>query len=143
MPIVVSGVHGGVSTPLYDRFLTDQHGPVRADLRRRINRVGVRVVATCPRRTGRLVSTVEVDNSGLDGVRPYAQCSIGKEGETDYLGYVLHGTPAHLIFPLANRPNPHLRFVSRGGVVVFSKGVRHPGTRANNFMLRSLDAAKG
>jgi hypothetical protein len=141
MPIVVSGVHGGVSTPLYDRFLNDQRGPVRIDLRRRMVRVSTQVVRTCPRRTGRLVSTVRTD-SGLDGRRPYEQLSIGRDGETDYLGYLLNGTRPHPIFPLNNRPNPHLRFMA-GGVVVFARSVRHPGTRANNFLVRALDEARG
>jgi hypothetical protein len=142
MPIVVSGVHGGVSTPLYDRFLNDARGPVRIDLKRRMGKVKTQVVRTCPRRTGRLVSTVRT-GEGLDGVRPYEELSIGREGETNYLGYILNGTPAHLINPLNNRPNPHLRFVARGGTVVYARQVRHPGTRANNFLVRALDEARG
>jgi hypothetical protein len=142
MPIVVAGVHGGVSTPLYDRWLNDAREPVRIDLRRRIGRVQTQVIRTCPRHTGRLVSTVGTQ-TGLDGVKPYAEVSIGRDGETDYLGYLLNGTPAHMIFPIANRPNPHLRFVSRGGTVVYARQVRHPGTRANNFLLKALDEAKG
>jgi hypothetical protein len=142
MPIVVSGVHGGVNTGLYDRYLNDERRPVRVDLRRRMVKIQNRVIQTCPRRTGRLVSTVQT-TAGLDGERPYQELTIGKDGETDYLGYILNGTPAHLIFPIQNRPNPHLRFVSRGGMVVFARMVRHPGTRANNFLTRALDEGKG
>lgn len=141
MPIIVSGVHGGVSSPLYDRWLNDQRQPVRTDLRRRFARVSATVIRTTPRHTARLVSTVRTE-SGLDGVKPYEELTIGRDGETDYLGYLLNGTPAHMILPLQNRPNPHLRFTV-GGVVVFARQVRHPGTRANNFLIRALNEAKG
>ena len=142
MPIVVSGVHGGISEPLYDRYLNDDHGPVRIDLDRRMKRVTATVIRTCPRHTGRLVSTVRTD-VGRDGVKPYTELTIGKDGETNYLGYILNGTPAHIIRAIANRPNPHLRFVSRSGVVVFTPEVRHPGTKANNFLIKALDDARG
>jgi hypothetical protein len=141
VPIVVSGVHGGVSTPLYDHYLADQRGPVRIDLRRRMDKVQSSVIRNCPRHTGRLVSTARRE-SGLDGEKPFESVTIGKDGETDYLGYILNGTPAHLISALNNRPNPHLRFVV-GGVTVFARQVRHPGTRANNFLAKALDEARG
>ena len=141
MPIVVSSVHGGVNTGEYDRFLNDSRGPVRIDLKRRMAKVKPTVIRTCPRHTGKLVSTVNT-SSGLDGEKPYEELSIGRDGETDYLGFILNGTPAHMIYPLANRTNPHLRFTV-GGAVVFARQVRHPGTRANNFLTRSLDQAKG
>lgn len=141
MPIVVGAVHGGVNDAEYRKFLNDARGPVRLDLKRRMVKVSATVIRTTPRHTGRLVSTV-VTESGLDGVKPYEQLTIGKDGETDYLGYILNGTPAHLITALNNRPNPHLRFVM-GGIVVFAHQVRHPGTRANNFLVKALDQAKG
>lgn len=48
--------------------------------------------------------------------------------------YVLNGTRAHLIRP---RRRKALRF-EVGGRVVFARLVRHPGTRANDFMFRAL-----
>jgi hypothetical protein len=59
---------------------------------------------------------------------------------TDYLGYILRGTPPHLIRAIENRPNAHLRFVA-GGQVVFAKVVHHPGTSPNNFLARALPEA--
>lgn len=141
MPIVVSSVAGGVNTGEYERFLNDSRSPVRIDLKRRMAKVKPTVIRTCPRHTGRLVSTVAT-GSGLDGEKPYEELTIGKDGETDYLGYILNGTPAHLIAALNNRPNAHLRFVV-GGAVVFARAVRHPGTHANNFLTKSLQQAKG
>ncbi|MEZ3180814.1 hypothetical protein KYY02_19600 [Streptomyces pimonensis] len=48
--------------------------------------------------------------------------------------YVLNGTRPHLIRP---RRAKALRF-EVGGRVVYTKLVRHPGTRANNFLGRAL-----
>lgn len=141
MPIVVGSVHGGVNAGEYSVFLNDQRGPVRADLRRRTVLVRTGVTRRCPRRTGRLVSTLRTED-GNTGDKPYTDIVIGQEGKTDYLGYILNGTPAHLIYPRANRTHPHLRFVA-GGVVVYAVVVRHPGTRANNFLIKSLDDARG
>lgn len=141
MPIVVGSVQGGVNQGEYSVFLNDQRGPVRADLRRRVTLVRSGVVRRCPRRTGRLVSTVRTED-GNEGDKPYTEVVIGQEGRTNYLGYILNGTPAHLIYPRATRSNPHLRFVS-GGTVVYAVVVHHPGTRANNFLVKSLDDARG
>lgn len=47
-----------------------------------------------------------------------------------YASYVEDGTPAHLIYP---RNANVLRFIGRGGDVVFSTVVAHPGTRPNPF----------
>lgn len=51
--------------------------------------------------------------------------------------YVLYGTRPHLIRPVRAQA---LRFTV-GGRVVYAKLVRHPGTRANNFLAASLPAA--
>ncbi|MDQ0761978.1 hypothetical protein [Streptomyces canus] len=48
--------------------------------------------------------------------------------------YVLSGTRPHLIRP---RRAKALRF-EVGGEVVFTRLVRHPGTRPNNFLARAL-----
>ncbi|MFF0401751.1 hypothetical protein ACFYSJ_39515 [Streptomyces sp. NPDC005248] len=49
--------------------------------------------------------------------------------------FVLDGTRPHIIRP--RKKNGVLRF-EVGGRVVYSAYVRHPGTRPNNFMARSL-----
>lgn len=51
-----------------------------------------------------------------------------------YAKYVVRGTKAHPIYPVAARA---LRFMGSGGVV-FAKGVKHPGTRPNDFPRRAL-----
>ena len=49
--------------------------------------------------------------------------------------YIREGTRAHDIFPVRARA---LRF-EVDGVVVFARHVRHPGTQANDFVLRTYD----
>lgn len=51
--------------------------------------------------------------------------------------FVVYGTRPHLIRPVRAKA---LRFTV-GGRVVYAKLVRHPGTRANNFLAASLPAA--
>jgi hypothetical protein len=53
--------------------------------------------------------------------------------------YVLEGTRPHLIRPRRARgPKARLRFRARSGDVVFTKLVRHPGYRGDNFLLEAL-----
>lgn len=49
--------------------------------------------------------------------------------------YVLHGTRPHTIRP--RKSGGALRFVV-GGRVVYARVVHHPGTKANNFLLKAL-----
>jgi hypothetical protein len=52
--------------------------------------------------------------------------------------FVLHGTRPHIIRPSRRS---RLRF-EVGGKVVFARLVHHPGTKANNFLLKALLAVK-
>jgi hypothetical protein len=51
--------------------------------------------------------------------------------------YVLHGTKAHKIYP--KKPGGVLVFNQRGGgSKIFARVVNHPGTKANNFLMKAL-----
>lgn len=141
MALKIDGVSGHVDPVTFRRYLNDEHGPVRTDLRRRGLRAQAGVVRRCPRKTGLLVSTVRSD-TGLNGEKPYVEITIGREGKTNYLGYLLYGTRDHDVYPIPNRPNPHLRFVVNG-FVIFAKHSRPRGITANNFLAAALDDAKG
>lgn len=53
--------------------------------------------------------------------------------------YVLEGTRPHVIRPRRSRgPKARLRFRARSGDIVFTKLVRHPGYRGDNFLLEAL-----
>lgn len=140
MRTVITRRTGKVDDAKFARFVNDSNGPIRRDLRRRATNVQEFQIRRCPRKTGRLVSTSRKRETRLTPLRPAVEVLIGKDGLTDYLGYILFGTHAHVIRAIPNRPNPHLRFMSGGGVV-FARQVMHPGTKANNFVRESLTAA--
>lgn len=121
----------------FDVFARDPAGPIVKDLVRRGNNVESTARFDAPRRTGLLASTIrtQVDNSGR---LPSVEVIAGRDGATPYTGYVVYGTRPHRILPIQNRKNAHLRFFSRAGTLVFSKGVNHPGTRADDFLQRAL-----
>jgi hypothetical protein len=114
---------------------------VEPDLDDRATNVQLAMIRGAPKRTGRLVSTIR-KNPGRTATGPHVDVIAGRRGMTDYLGYILRGTPPHVIQAIANRPNATLRFMV-GGRIVYARLVRHPGTSPNNFMLRALPAALG
>ncbi|KUN32553.1 hypothetical protein AQJ11_03230 [Streptomyces corchorusii] len=109
------------------RFLRLRGGRVERKLRERTARVARIAEQEAPGSMGRYISwDVQQGPRGLEGV---VRC------DHPAVLYVLHGTRPHLIRP--RRRNGVLRF-EVGGEVVFTRLVRHPGTRANNFLGRAL-----
>lgn len=106
---------------------------LRPELVKRAVPVQAAITRGCPKRTATLASTIR-KNDGRDRRGVFVDIIVGREGLTPYLGYILNGTPPHLI---AARNAKALRFVM-DGVVVFRQVVRHPGTQPNNFMERGL-----
>lgn len=119
----------------YEAFVHNPAGPIRRDLTRRAVAVQAHMTRGCPRRTGLLAATIR-KNDGRSMRGPEIEVICGREGMTDYLGYILAGTPPHLILPHGR----YLRFMTHG-TVVFARAVFHPGTSPNNFVLRSLPEA--
>lgn len=140
--VVITERHGKVDDAEFGRFVNAPDGPIRRDLRRRATLVQQYQIHSAPRRTGLLVSTSRKRETNRGPLRPAVDVIIGKVGLTDYLGYILFGTHAHVIRAIPNRPNAHLRFV-QGGQIRFAKEVLHPGTRANNFVRDSMRMARG
>jgi hypothetical protein len=134
--VVIKSAHGSVNDGEFSVFVNEANGPIRRDIRRRANNVQQYQLRRVPRRTGRLAATSR-KNEGSNGLRPFVEVLMGKQGQTDYLGYILFGTPAHVIRARPDRPNAALRFMS-GGAVRFAREVRHPGTRPNNFVRDSI-----
>lgn len=116
-------------------FVHNPAGPIRRDLTRRAVGVQNHMARGCPVRTGLLRSTIR-KSDGRDGPNPTVEVIAGRNGITDYLGYILAGTPPHLIVPHGGR----LRFTV-GGTVVYAAMVRHPGTAPRNFVLAALPEA--
>jgi hypothetical protein len=53
--------------------------------------------------------------------------------------YVIEGTRPHEIRP---RTRKALRFTAHGGGTIFAAVVHHPGTKANNFLLKAMEEAR-
>jgi hypothetical protein len=108
------------------RLLRRRGGPAERRLRDKTRRVADIAAAGAPGSMGDYVDwRVEEGPRGLQGV---VTC------DHPAVFYVLDGTRPHIIRP---RRAKALRFEVGGGVV-FAKRVRHPGTRANDFMGRAL-----
>lgn len=140
--VVITERHGRVNDGQFARFVNGADQPIRRELRRRATLVQQYQQRFSPKRTGLLVSTSRKRETSRGPLRPAIEVIIGKDGLTDYLGYVLFGTHAHVIRAIPNRPNAHLRFV-QGGTIRFAKEVLHPGTRPNRFVQESLKMARG
>lgn len=80
-----------------------------------------------PERTGHLKGSIKRRKRELKG-----EISVG----IPYAIYVEFGTVPHEIRPVRARA---LRFVTEAGEVVFTKLVRHPGTKPNPFIKRTME----
>ncbi|TDC23418.1 hypothetical protein E1265_12840 [Streptomyces sp. 8K308] len=108
------------------RLVRARGGRAERALRRRTERVASIARREAPGRLGAYVDTrIEEGPRGLTGV---VRC------DHPAVRYVLDGTRPHIIRPRRRRA---LRFTV-GGRSVFAAYVRHPGTRANNFLARAL-----
>ena len=84
-----------------------------------------------PWRTGNLARSIvmEIDEKGeakIQALAPYAK-------------FVVEGTRPHKIYPARAAV---LAFKTAAGDLVFTRLVRHPGTKPNPFMQRALDKAR-
>ncbi|MGW2964026.1 hypothetical protein ACWDGI_36960 [Streptomyces sp. NPDC001220] len=108
------------------RLLRARGGIARRKLKQPEERVARIAAPEAPGSMGEFISTdIQEGPRGLQGV---IICDHPKERP------VLDGTRPHLIRP---RRRNFLRF-EVGGDVVFTKLVRHPGTRPNNFLAEAL-----
>jgi hypothetical protein len=84
-----------------------------------------------PWKTGKLAKSIvkEVDEDGTSVIRALAP----------YAKYVVKGTAPHEIRPVNASC---LKFEAAGGDVVFTRLVRHPGTKPNPFLERAVEKAR-
>ncbi|WP_328638359.1 hypothetical protein [Streptomyces canus] len=108
------------------RLLRSRSGPARRKLEAKVERVADIARGEAPGHMGEYIDTrIEEGPRGLQGVITCDHPAVR---------FVLDGTRPHIIVP---RRAKALRFEAGGGIV-FAKRVRHPGTRANNFLARAL-----
>lgn len=119
-------------------WVADKNGPLIQDLDRRASRVQRVQQAYVRKRTGYLLSTIRKQRT-YSPVRPKVTVLAGSKN-IDYTLYEDQGTRPHVIRP---RTKKFLRFVNRGGQIVFAKQVNHPGTTGSHFIERSMIYAAG
>lgn len=106
------------------------HGPkIKADFRRRAERVKAFQEEKVGVKTGLLKSTIRVEQSADATTDVIA----GRAGVTKYLGYHHDGTSPHEIRPRRARA---LAWVGAGGYVIRAR-VSHPGNKSNPFVKES------
>lgn len=120
------GVEVRIDQGALRRLLRSRSGPAYRKLSARTERVAGIAEEEAPGHMGDFIRwRVEEGPKGLQGVITCDHPAVI---------FVLKGTRPHLIRP---RRAKALRF-DVDGTTVFAKLVRHPGTRANDFMARSL-----
>jgi hypothetical protein len=119
-------------------WVADKNGPVMQDIERRATRVQTVQQAYVRKRTGYLLSTIRKQRSYKTS-RPSVTVVAGSRN-IDYTWYEDQGTRPHVILP---RNKQFLRFVDKGGRIVFAKRVNHPGTTGSHFIERSMIYAAG
>ena len=84
-----------------------------------------------PWKTGKLARSIvmEVNEQGEAKIRALAP----------YAKFVVEGTRPHKIYPVRAGV---LAFKTAAGDIVFTRVVRHPGTKPNPFLTRALDKAR-
>lgn len=112
---------------------------VRPDVERtmepQVQRITTRARQLAPVRTGKLRSSVRMDRRASSGRYAAAGTPISQyeiSANTPYAGYVIFGTRPHVIRVKRAR-------VLTDGKTFFGRQVRHPGTKANNFLQKALD----
>jgi HK97 gp10 family phage protein len=88
-------------------------------------------VYTAPWKTGKLARSIVIDfdeqgEAKIQALAPYAK-------------FVVEGTRPHKIHPVSANV---LVFKAKSGDLVFTKLVRHPGTKPNPFLQRAVDKAR-
>jgi hypothetical protein len=112
-----------------DRFLNAPGGEVGEYLRKKGNQITVLAKSYVGVRTGALRSSIHMRHA-RDTRGQYVM--IGSPLKHARMHH--EGTKPHMIYP--NKAKK-LRFVSRGQVV-YASAVRHPGTKANKYLVKAL-----
>lgn len=116
-------------------YITDPIGPVRNDLVRRAIRVKFEARKLVRVRTGRLMSSIHIEER-MTKRSPVVDVVAGGKG-ISYTMFEHDGTPPHVI---RARRKKALRFVMNGHVVFRTK-VNHPGTTGTLFLTMALPYA--
>jgi len=117
--------------PGYDLTFKSRIGPVGRDIERRSLIVEVAAVRQARSRSGILRHGIH--SAWIPSPEGNAARAIGSEVSHALVHH--EGSRPHVIKP---RNAKILRWVNKQGHVVFANSVRHPGTKANRYLLDSL-----
>jgi hypothetical protein len=116
--------------PELDILLKSQAGTVGRDLTRRALKVKAAAQAQVGVKTGALKASIRLEH----GRAVYGQqIRVGSDLEYAYMHH--EGTRPHVILP---QPGGTLRFRGRGGAIVHTTRIDHPGTRPNKYLSDNL-----
>jgi len=116
--------------PALDVLLKSRGGAVGRDLERRALKVKVAAQAQVGVKTGALKASIHLEHNRT----AYGQqMLVGSDLNYAYMHH--EGTRPHVILP---SPGKTLRFRGRGGAIVHTERVDHPGTRANRYLSNNL-----
>lgn len=111
------------------------------DLREYGRTLRAKIQAEAPKKTGTLASTVRINTRKAGTKEVHLEVTMGNKSRPEVVvKTVLFGSKRHMIYP--KKPGGRLRFVAKGGNVVFARRVNHPGTNPNNFLERALTLTK-
>lgn len=113
-----------------DFLLNDPFGPVGRDLNKRARQVMTAAKSQAGVKTGRLKQSIHVRNHN----RTMTGQSIQVGSPVSYALAHHNGTRPHMIVPNTAKV---LRFTS-GSRVIYTRMVRHPGTRPNKYLTDNL-----
>lgn len=120
--------------PGYDEVFKSRNGIVGRDLSARATRVQLAAKAQAGVKSGMLKR--DITKNWIKGRGDDLAISVGST--RDYAWMHHDGTRPHIIRP---KNAKLLRFVAKDGKIVFAKVVRHPGTKANQYLADNLPLA--
>lgn len=119
-----------------EKFVRDPKGEIAEDLTRRMRRVKFESRKLVRTRTGRLISSIEVQPPRSRKSSVYVDVTAGERG-MKYTMIEHDGSAPHVI---RARRRKALRF-TLNGQVVFRRSVRHPGTTGTLYLTMALPYA--
>jgi hypothetical protein len=134
-----------VNRPGWAKAFQTQHGTLGSWTKSKTGQVERQIEVEVPRpggiphnrtginyATGEMASTIR-SRMVISSKTPEGRVTVG----TKQAKFVIHGTAPHPIYP--KKPGGYLRFFwHKMGKTVMLRHVNHPGTAANNFMMRGL-----
>lgn len=137
--------------PLFWMKVSFRGSEADRDIKNRAQRVEKLAKVLCPKRTGTLASTIQMDQSRTElGTYSFGYTVRAGGPRAPYMEYVHDGVAAHVLPKRPGNPyspgRPVIWYRSPGGarLGLYSQGpISHPGQRAQPFLTSAIVAAAG